>query len=134
MALIRSALIEMPFSGIYVASLIAHSSTLLAGMGMSIFVILIAIKHEAARTIVNHLIERVFSVFGPPEMLRSDQGSEFDNELVKDLQSFFGSMKHAFSCFKNNLCVPGQDIFRHAFLLSYLGCRLELMQVFFVLA
>ena len=44
------------------------------------FAILIAIKDETARTFVRHLIERVFSVFGPPETLHSDQGKEFENE------------------------------------------------------
>ena len=38
------------------------------------FVILIAINNKAARTMVRHLIERVFSVLGPPETLHSDQG------------------------------------------------------------
>ena len=38
------------------------------------FVVVIPIKDRAARTIVRHLIERVFSVFGPPETLHSDQG------------------------------------------------------------
>ena len=38
------------------------------------FVVLIPIKDEAARTIVRHLIEHVFSVFSPPETLHSDQG------------------------------------------------------------
>ena len=57
------------------------------------FVVLIPIKDKAARTIVRHLMERVFSVFGPPETLHSDQGKEFENELVKELQSVFGYKK-----------------------------------------
>ena len=57
------------------------------------FVILIPIKDKAARTIFLHLIERVFSVFGSPETLHSDQGTEFDNQLVKELQSVFGYKK-----------------------------------------
>ena len=48
------------------------------------FVVLIPIKDKAARTIVRHLIERVFSVFGPPETVHSDQGTEFENQLVKE--------------------------------------------------
>ena len=43
------------------------------------FVILIPIKDKAARTIVRHLIELVFSVFGPPQTLHSDQGKGFEN-------------------------------------------------------
>ena len=45
-------------------------------------------KDKEARTIVRHLIERVFSAFGPPETLHSGQGKEFENELVKELVSF----------------------------------------------
>ena len=57
------------------------------------FVILVDIKDMAARTIVRHLIERVSSVFGSPETLHSDQGDEFDNELVRELQSVLGIRK-----------------------------------------
>ena len=55
------------------------------------FVILIAIKNKEATTIVRNLVDRVFSVFGPPETLHSDQGTEFENQLVKELQSVFGA-------------------------------------------
>ena len=63
----------------FILSVIDHSTR---------FVILIPIKDKGARTIVRYLIERVFSVFGPPETRHSDQGKEFDNELVKELVSF----------------------------------------------
>ena len=59
------------------------------------FVAFIPIKDKAARTIVRNLIERVFSVFGPPETLHSDQGKEFENELVNALQSIFYVRKRA---------------------------------------
>jgi len=64
------------------------------------FVILIAIKDKAARTIVRQLIERVFSVFGSPETLHSDQGTEFENQLVKELQSVFGYKKTRTAAFR----------------------------------
>ena len=64
------------------------------------FVVLKPIKDKAARTIVRHLIERVFSVFGPPETLHSDQGKEFENELVKELQSVFGYKKTRTAAFR----------------------------------
>ena len=67
---------------------------------LSRFVILIPIKDKAARTIVRHVIERVFSVFDPPEALHSDQGKEFENELVKELQSVFGNMKTRSAAFR----------------------------------
>ena len=64
------------------------------------FVILIPIKDKAAHTIVRHLIERVCSVFGPPETLHSDQGNEFENEFVKELQSVFGYKKTRAGAFR----------------------------------
>ena len=47
------------------------------------FLILIPIKSKEAAVVVRHLIDRVFSVFGPPETLHSDQGKEFQHQLVK---------------------------------------------------
>ena len=64
------------------------------------FVVLIPIKDKAARTIVRHLIKRVFSVFGPLETLHSDQGKECQNELVKELQSVFGYKKTRTAVFR----------------------------------
>ena len=42
----------------------------------------------------------MFSVFGPPETLHSDQGKEFENELVKELQSVFGYKKTRTAAFR----------------------------------
>ena len=53
------------------------------------FVVLTPIKDKPARTIVRHLIGRVFSVFGPPETLHSDQGKEFLNELSRNYSQFW---------------------------------------------
>ena len=65
----------------FILSVIDHITRLL---------ILIPIKCKEAAVVVRHLIERVFSVFGPPETLHSDQGKEFQNQLVKYFQSVFG--------------------------------------------
>ena len=54
------------------------------------FLILIPIKSKGAAVVVRHLIDRVFSVFVPPETLHSDQGKEFRNQLVKELRFVFG--------------------------------------------
>ena len=54
------------------------------------FVVLIAIPNKEATTVARKLVERVFSIFGPPETLHSDQGNEFENVLIKELQSIFG--------------------------------------------
>ena len=68
----------------YILSVIYH---------LTRFVILIPIKTKEATTIARMLVERVFSVFGPPETLHSDQGSEFENQLVKEFQIVFGYKK-----------------------------------------
>ncbi|CAB1098409.1 unnamed protein product [Ectocarpus sp. CCAP 1310/34] len=57
------------------------------------FLILIPIPSKEATVVVRHLIDRVFSVLGPPETLHSDQGREFENQLVKELQTVFGYKK-----------------------------------------
>ena len=64
------------------------------------FVILIAIKDKAPRTIVRHRIERVVSVIGAPATLHSDQGKEFENELVKELELVFGYKKTRTAAFR----------------------------------
>ena len=60
---------------------------------LTLFLISIPIKSKEAAVVVRDLIDRVFSVFGPPETLHSDQGKEFQNQLVKELQSVFGYKK-----------------------------------------
>ena len=57
------------------------------------FVIIAPIRNKAATTIARILVDRVFSVFGVPEMLCSDQGTEFENQLVRELQTVFGYKK-----------------------------------------
>ena len=54
------------------------------------FIVLIGIPNKEATTVARKLVERVFSIFGPPETLHSDQGNEFENVLIKELQSIFG--------------------------------------------
>ena len=48
------------------------------------FLILIPIKSKEAAVVVRHLIDRVFSVFGPPETFHSDQGKIFENQSCKN--------------------------------------------------
>ena len=49
------------------------------------FVILAAITNKEATTIAHTLVDRLFSVFRVPELLHSDMGKEFENQLVKEL-------------------------------------------------
>lgn len=69
----------------YVFSVIDHLLTR--------FVISIAIPNKEADTVVRNLVGRVFPVLRPPETLHSDQGTGFENQLVKELQFVFGYKK-----------------------------------------
>ena len=54
---------------------------------------LVALPDEKEHTIAKALVERVFGISGPPETLHSDQGPEFKNKVVKQLQDVFGYKK-----------------------------------------
>ena len=57
------------------------------------FVLLAAIPNKEATTIARTIVDRVFAVFGVPELLHSDRENEFENQLVKELQNVFGYKK-----------------------------------------
>ena len=57
------------------------------------FAILTPIPNKSAETVANVLIEKIFSIFGPPEMLHSDQGTEFENKIIHQLQTILGYEK-----------------------------------------
>ena len=57
------------------------------------FAVLVALPDKKEQTIAKALVERAFSIFGPPETLHSDQGPEFENKVVKQLQDVFGYNK-----------------------------------------
>ena len=68
----------------YVPSVIDH---------LTRFVIIAPIRNKAATTIARVLVDRIFSVFGVSDMLHPDQGTEFENQLVRELQTVFGYKK-----------------------------------------
>ena len=55
------------------------------------FGVLATLQDKKERTIAKALVERVFSIFGPPETLHFDQGQEFENKVVTQLQNIFGN-------------------------------------------
>ena len=57
------------------------------------FSVLVALPDKKEQTVTKALVERVFSIFGPPETLHSDQGLEFENKIMKQLQDVFGYKK-----------------------------------------
>ena len=68
----------------YVLSVIDH---------LTRFISLAAVSNKEATTIARTFMDRVLSVFGIPELLHSDMGKEFENQLVKELQTVFGYKK-----------------------------------------
>ena len=57
------------------------------------FDVLVALPDKKEETIAKALVEMVFSIFGPPETLHSDQGPYFENKDVKQLHDVFGCKK-----------------------------------------
>ena len=57
------------------------------------FAVLVALPDKKEQTIAKALVERVFGIFGPLETLHSDQGPEFENKVVEQLQDVFGYKK-----------------------------------------
>ena len=53
------------------------------------FAVLVELPDKKEHTIAKALAGRVFGIFGPPETLHSEQGPEFENKVVKQLQDVF---------------------------------------------
>ena len=45
--------------------------------------VLFPLENKSANEVAKHLIERVFSLFGLPTILHSDNGTEFVNEIIQ---------------------------------------------------
>ena len=56
---------------------------------LSDFAFVRPIKSKSAREISGHLLEYI-SIFGAPKIILSDQGTEFNNELVNELVKNIG--------------------------------------------
>ena len=54
---------------------------------------LVELPDKKEQTIAKAFDERIFGIFGPPETLHFDQGPEFENIVVKQLQDVFGLEK-----------------------------------------
>ena len=50
------------------------------------FTVLTPIPNKSAVTVAQAIIDRIIGIFGSPEMLHSDQGPEFQNSVVDQLQ------------------------------------------------
>ena len=50
------------------------------------FAVLIPLPNKKERTVAKALISRLFGIFGPPETLYSDQGLEFENNVISQLR------------------------------------------------
>ena len=57
------------------------------------FAVLLPVRNKTAETVAQAIIERIISIFGPPETLHSDQGPEFENKVIYQLQQILGYKK-----------------------------------------
>ena len=57
------------------------------------FAVLTPIPNKSAVTVAQAIIDRIISIFGSPEILHSDQGPEFENSLVHQLQKILNYKK-----------------------------------------
>ena len=56
-------------------------------------------KDQKARTVAEVLVSKVFTRFGPPEIIHSDQGSNFESNLMKEICSLMGIHKSRTSAY-----------------------------------
>ena len=54
----------------------------------------ISLETIDAKTVATKLIERFVSVFGVPATLHSDQGSNFESNVFKEMCLILGSKRH----------------------------------------
>ena len=57
---------------------------------LTCFAILTPIPNKSAETVARVIIDRLISVFGPPETLHSDQLTEFENKIIHQLRNNAG--------------------------------------------
>ena len=57
------------------------------------FTLLKPIPNKAAETVARAIIDRIIGIFGTPEILHSDRGLEFENEVISQIQSIHGHKK-----------------------------------------
>ena len=56
------------------------------------FTVLTPIPSKSAVTVAQAIIDRIIGIFGSPEMLHSDQGPEFQNSVVDQLQHTWAAL------------------------------------------
>ena len=54
---------------------------------------LVPVRDKAAETVAQAIIERIISIFGPPETSHSDKGPEFEHKVINQLQLILGYKK-----------------------------------------
>ena len=57
---------------------------------LTIFAALLPVCDKAAGTVARSIIERIVNIFGPPETLHPDQGTDFKNKVIHQLQQILG--------------------------------------------
>ena len=85
--------LDVDLTGPHPASTKGHTYIMTAVDVFSRFLIAVPIRNKMARTVAEVLYQHVFCVFGTPRQLRTDQGREFENELLTCLCATFGIRK-----------------------------------------
>ena len=57
------------------------------------FAVLLPVRNKTAETVANAIIERIISIFGPPETLHNNHGPEFENKVIYQLQQILAYKK-----------------------------------------
>lgn len=57
------------------------------------FAVLLRVRNKAPEIVAQAIIEPIISIFGPPETLHSDQGPEFENIVIYQMQQILGYKK-----------------------------------------
>ena len=52
--------------------------------------VMLPVRNKTAETVANAIIERIISIFGPPETSHSDRGPEFERKVIYQLQQILG--------------------------------------------
>ena len=60
---------------------------------LTMFEVLLPVRNKTAETVANAIIARIISIFDLPETLHSDEGPEFRNIMIYQLQQILGNKK-----------------------------------------
>ena len=84
------------------------------------FASLTPITNKSARVVSQAITDRIVGIFGPPEILHSDQGLEFENKVFHQLQKMLG-YKNSALCRIDRKGIPFQSAYTQQYTLCSAG-------------